>query len=519
MNAQSHRYSLEESILLLDEKTPSDIESDVDKAEIERLSSPRPFLRSLIEKARNVEVSSWRSILVQAGIALVPSFIQSRVGLSTPKPDRLCPTSYLDGMRGLAALFVFFCHYTYTSFIITYGYGYGKEGENHYFLQLPIIRLIYSGPPMVCIFFVVSGYALSLKPIKQMRSESWESLFTTLNSSVFRRGMRLFVPTAISTFMVFIMLRLGFYESTREFARNRQFIRNVVEFHPHQMPTFFAQLRNWIWEMFNFVHFWGWEPFGGSTGYDVHLWTIPVEFRCSMILFLSILGLSRLRTKLRLIFLAGIALATFRADRWEMALFFCGMFLAEIDTIRGSKSANRLPTSHGWSSPLTPQYARAFWIVLSVLALYLMSQPDQFFDKTPGWIWLSSLIPEWFTEKYRYWQCIGSVLFVASVNQSPLLQWPFNNSFVQYFGKISYAIYLMHGPVLHTIGYTIEELAWGITGTETFTQFVWGFILSSLFIIPIVVWASDLFWRTVDMPSVKFARWVEQKCCKQKDRA
>jgi peptidoglycan/LPS O-acetylase OafA/YrhL len=140
-----------------------------------------------------------------------------------------------------------------------------------------------------------------------------------------------------------------------------------------------------------------------------------------------------------------------------------------------------------------------------------MSQPDDFFAETPGWIWLSSLIPEWFSEKYRYWQVLGSITFVLAVNRLPLLQKPFNTPIVQYFGKISYALYLMHGPVMHVMGYLIQNLAWKITGHENKSSYIFGFILGALFNVPLVIWASDVFWRFVDAPSVRFARWIETK--------
>ena len=89
------------------------------------------------------------------------------------KQEKLHNTAYLDGMRGLAAFAVFLCHLSYGTWDTGHVYGAGEPGEksaNTYLLQLPIIRLFYSGPPMVAIFFVISGYALSYKPLKQMRN-------------------------------------------------------------------------------------------------------------------------------------------------------------------------------------------------------------------------------------------------------------------------------------------------------------------------------------------------------------
>ena len=247
------------------------------------------------------------------------------------------------------------------------------------------------------------------------------------------------------------------------------------------------------------------------AGYDVHLWTIPVEFRCSLYLFLTLLGTARLRTQMRFLTLAGIMLFVYRADHWELLLFYCGMILAELDIIRGAHVASTpLPTT-GKSTPQQRRWSNIAWGCFTTLGIYFMCQPDFRFNETPGWVWLCSLIPGWWSTKYRFWQSIGAVIFVFCVGRSPRWQRFFNSTVVQYFGKISYAMYLMHGPVMHTIGYMIERAAWGITGVEGHWYNA-GFVLGSFGCVPAVIWAADIFWRAFDIPTVRFAKWVESQC-------
>ncbi|ETS81075.1 hypothetical protein PFICI_06077 [Pestalotiopsis fici W106-1] len=509
--------SHEEKISLIEEKSISDVESESGRADLEKRFSTQQWFKRAGVHTRGPRLSSWAAILLRVGIFLLPSFVQHRFTHDRPRSDRVGPTAYLDGLRGLAALFVFFCHFFYTAFVIADGYG--KDGGNYLFWKLPFIRLLFSGPSMVCLFFVISGYALSLKAIKQIRSRSYDGFATTMSSFVFRRAFRLFLPTAISTFMVVILLQLGAYEVTRDFAGDTNYVRGVIETHPLQAYTFNWQLWHWAWEMFDFIHVWGWEPFGGSTMYDVHLWTIPVEYRCSMMLFLVLFGLARVRTGVRFACLIGLSWFCLRNNRWEMILFLAGMGIAEMDVIRGAHntpSQTQPPTSpilpFDEKSTFRPRDSKGlFWIVLSIPAMYLMSEPDLGTEGVPGWQFLGSLIPEYFVDKYRFWQIWGSILFVICVARSPAWQRVFNTPFVQYFGRISYAIYLMHGPVMHTAGFMIEKWAWSITGTEG-TAYTHGFWLAAMFNIPLVIWAADLFWRAVDAPTVKFSRWIESKC-------
>lgn len=246
----------------------------------------------------------------------------------------------------------------------------------------------------------------------------------------------------------------------------------------------------------------------------MHLWTIPVEFRCSLYLFLVLIGTARLQTKFRLLVVGGVMWFVYTHSRWEMLLFLCGMVLAELDLIRGAHKpspTSDLPVHESGAAPRR-RWKRIFWAALSILGLYLMCQPDVKGDITPGWIWLHSQIPTWWKEEpYRYYQSLGAVVFAFAVGYSPSWQRFFNTGFVQYFGKISYAIYLMHGPAMHCIGYHWERMAYSVTGVEGW-WYNTGFVLGAMFCIPTVVWCADIFWRAVDIPTVKFAKWVESKC-------
>ncbi|PHH64108.1 hypothetical protein CDD81_4983 [Ophiocordyceps australis] len=510
-----HTLSQEEEMGLLDERTVSDVESEVSPIDVERrhrskkITMPKsPGLLNITWD--NICRSQWRVLLVRFFVFLTPSFLQDRHAREQICPAKLSPTAYLDGMRGLAALFVFFCHYSYQAFVIAEGWGCGET--NYHFLKLPLIRIWYQGPPAVCVFFVISGYALSYRPLKLARSRAFSDFSTTMSSMIFRRGIRLYLPTIISTFMIICLLRIGAYEWTRDFANDRTYMKNIVEPHPQRMASAYNQYRDWLIHMYKFVHVFGWERFGGSTSYDVHLWTIPVEFRCSLYLFLVLVGTARLQTRFRFLFVGGIIWFTYRQSRWELLLFFFGMLLAEWDHIRGAHLAPTLPHDEKQLPQSRQLYKRLFWAFLSIVGLYLLCQPDGRGEITPGWRYLTSSIPSWWKEeKYRYWQSTGAIIFVLAVGHSKRWQRFFNTPVVQYFGKISYAMYLMHGPAMHTVGYHWEKLAYRLTGVEGYWYNA-GFVLGACFCVPTVIWWADIFWRAIDIPTVKFAKWFERQC-------
>lgn len=199
-----------------------------------------------------IRTAPWRGFLR----FFIPSFLQGPEARAKLRPTRVHPTAYLDGMRGVAALFVFFCHYGYKSY--TTGTGYGARGGFYHFWRLPLIRLWYQGSPGVAIFFVISGYALSFRPLKLMRSGKTLEFYQALNSTLFRRYARLFIPTAVSTFIIMMLLQLGVYEWTREFSHDRKYLHNVTEYHLRLMP-FWTQVWHWVKQMWYFTEHYQWH--------------------------------------------------------------------------------------------------------------------------------------------------------------------------------------------------------------------------------------------------------------------
>jgi hypothetical protein len=63
---------------------------------------------------------------------------------------------------------------------------------------------------------------------------------------------------------------------------------------------------------------------------------------------------------------------------------------------------------------------------------------------------------------------------------------------------------------MHVAGYHWEKWAYGVTGVEGY-QYNAGFFLGACFVVPTVIWWADVFWRAVDIPTVKFAKWFESK--------
>ncbi|KAL1639363.1 hypothetical protein SLS58_007944 [Diplodia intermedia] len=413
---------------------------------------------------------------------LLPSFLRPRA-LSDNGPAGSGSTQHvnsiatLDGVRGYACFFVFNFHFLFM-YTMTSVYGYGVDPpeptacSNHYMHQLPFIKLLYGGRSMVCVFFVLSGYVLSRKPLMAMRSQCYDTMLQSISSSIFRRGIRLFLPTIFSTFLVMLALQAGWFKYATEIGNDGVTLA-YFEHHPVTYDTWQEQAWDYINFVRNYIDFTNWGEWYNL--YDPHVWTIPLEYRASMVLFLHLICLSRARTAWRLGLTAVFIIFCARWGRFEAVLFLAGALLAELDLVANTwgpppppasqhrRHPSHLPiaTSTSTPTPLPPPTPAAastasppspskpptpllLHTTTFTLGLYLLSFPDEHGDHTPGYTWLSLHIPAVYRAScpYRFWQSAGAVLALHAICNCAPLRRPFQTRLAQYLGKISYAFYL-----------------------------------------------------------------------------
>ncbi|KAK2865056.1 hypothetical protein FQN49_003958, partial [Arthroderma sp. PD_2] len=264
--------------------------------------------------------------------------------------ERPHASAALDGLRGWACLLVFNFHFlfAYTNKPMV---GWGFAHRNKGILQLPVIHLLISGHAMVAVFFVLSGYVLSYKSLKLLRTRSWEQAFRSLASSAFRRAFRLFIPPVVSIFFITTAVCLGAYNYSEWVRQEGITVTGTDEEH----PPIFTALDEQIWDAYlavaHLIDPWNWNL--SYNAYNPHLWTIPVEFRCSLFLFIILLATSQLRTWYRLASVSGLAFYCTRWGRWDLALILSGMMMAELDVMTRyyhHEATTLLPTTQAYST-------------------------------------------------------------------------------------------------------------------------------------------------------------------------
>ena len=476
---------------------------------------------------------------------------------ASSKSRRLHPTSYLDGLRGIASVLVFFCHYTeenHRYMLPTYGLPYENDGVASSPFQLPFLRLVFSGRPMVHIFFVISGFALSYKPLKEIRARNFKGFHAALSSSAFRRPIRLYGPPLVSTCVVFVLVCLG------------------LVYKPQ--PTFRDQLQHWATSVFYQVLWpWSWDTELRPL-YDLHLWTIPIEMCHSMLLFVVLLTLSRVRSHVRLfvtLFLMNYCLS---CGRWAAFEFIAGMLLAESHLKAAEQRLEQQqlklyehydPADSDGDDGMSIWEKAMHWLIL-LTAFYVSGWPNNQPDYATGISVLDAWTPSAFphndpTTPQKFWFALCAVGVVWSCGRLSLTRKVLESRFAQYCGRVSYAVYIVHGPVLellqtkitgepphvkiqnlgsgkgpglspgHASGHPGQNAGYnkssssaaaaatvagfglkGLTGVETVGQRTLCWLLGLVFFVPLVLALSDLFCRWVDEPIVDVARRIERRC-------
>jgi peptidoglycan/LPS O-acetylase OafA/YrhL len=481
---------------------PSDLEGTIEpKRDDELLGSGPP-------SSDMIAVASWLASSGCSGLIRVLSPWSSKPNGS--QPEKLRPTAYLDGLRGFAAFLVYWHHHELWAHVppqlVSLESSFGFNGS-HYFVTLPIIRNFFHGGHFaVASFFVISGYVLSAKPMSLIHAGEQAKLADNLASALFRRWLRLYIPILCTTFIY-----MTFVHAFGIWIDGLQAKGDYLQ----AAWDWYAEIKN-----FSFVFNNGKV---GWLSYNFHLWSIPVEFKGSIVIYTSLLAFSKCSRNARLWCEAGLIFYfMYIVDGWYCALFSAGMMLNDLDQLAAKDD---LPA---FFDRFRPHKTTIFYAMFAI-ALYLGGCPAnggsaEDLAKNPGWYLLSFLKPQavfdvkWF---FLFW---AAVFLVVSTPHISWLKRFFETRFCQYLGRISFSLYLVHGPVLWTLG----DRLYAAVGWPKDSRFLnipqWinlfplpkngplgleiAFLVPHLILLPVTFYLAEVVTRAFDEPSVRFPQWL-----------
>lgn len=431
---------------------------------------------------------------------------QNLLGYPAPNTLKLRPTSWLDGVRGVAALLVYIFHSM--SCWVGVVPAWHADDKQTSILQLPLIRSIFvAGGTAVCLFFALSGYVLTYKSLQSMRAGSRQQVYPAVASSMFRRGFRLYLPPILLTFCEMLATRAGYAPPL-----NFTFVPEA---------TFLSQFTDWLYEtnrlsnpLHNFIP--AIQGFVVHPKYDPVIWTIPLEFYGSFVCYLLLLLFARVPSNTtRMSMIATFSLLSMVLGSWNNFCFSAGMFIADFNLHQDeNKSTPRFRTPNN----------RKLLSVLAAIAFYVAGMPTLMYPEAKtnpmfGYETLRSLVPMGLhmEDHARFWWSISGVTLLFCISQLPGLKRVFETNMCQYLGRLAFSLYLVHQFCLVLFGFMMQGFVLGLAGLKKDDGGLVYWVLCAVWYVlfsgPVFAIAA-LVEKWVDAKSVVFARWLETKALK-----
>ena len=362
----------------------------------------------------------------------------------------------LDSLRGLAAFAVVMAHFREAT------------SQVSHLVFVPIAHLLGGGPAAVDLFFLLSGFVLTI-PFLGKRPP-------TYGAYVIKRVCRVYLPY-VAAILIAAALAARLYSTV---PTGNHWIDQTwsLPFSPRLLMQHLVMLGQF-----------------DNTRLNTAIWSLKIEMRVSLIFPLIVMLVQRVPAKVLLASCvpATIALAILRDGlglEFIVNTFFCAlMFLV------GSLLSLNYRRVQGWLETFGAPALAGFF--LAGFALYQIG--DQI--PLPHTGWLASLGSYGTT-------CVitlGAValLMVSTVWKS--LRHVLHNPVLQWAGTRSYSIYLLHATVL----FTFIRLAHGVV------------LPLSMFLpyVAVTFLISEIFHRTVELPTLLLGRKLSASRTKETSAA
>ena len=376
---------------------------------------------------------------------------------------------YINGLKGIGAGIVYLCHFVFAFY---YGMYSLEAADCHLPGNLDILigqsplNMLFSGNFAVRLFLVMSGYVLCLGYFKTRDKKR-------LVTSACKRYIRLLPPILVSNVLICLLMLLGAF---RNVAASELTGSPWLAGFNRCEPNFLDAVLEAVLGCF----------FVGTNQFNGVLWTIPFLFLGALLVY----GVAWLigDKKWRYIVYAVIGVAVLLTD---YAGIFFGFVLCDV-----MHTQDALVT---W----VKRQKWLLWIVF-VLGFYLSSYPSAG-THLEGTIY--GIIPIVMVVPFHL---VGALLLVAAVVCLEPLQKFFGWKLFVKLGDISYSLYLVHFPVIATLGCFLFELLYGKMSYHLAVLLVFAVITV------VVVGISVLFRKYIEPLGKKGELYVESKFAKSK---
>ncbi|KAH8888501.1 hypothetical protein GQ53DRAFT_748901 [Thozetella sp. PMI_491] len=340
---------------------------------------------------------------------------------------------WVDGIRGFASLSVVITH-------IARGWdpdlfrSVSAENAAPRLLQLPILRILVQGRIGVTIFAFVTGYVCALKPVKLCQQGNQEAAYTSMAKSALRRVPRLVLPASIATILIWLLMHLGAFQVAKHCdswwvgATSPDIPSgSLADSAGHVLHSFLT-----TWAL-------------GLNDFDGNQWTLLPLLKGSLQVYIFMVGTSYVRQRYRMMLSLAFLIFFYLASDAQLGVqFFFGVFMADL---QNNESAAAFLVERR-------RLCRILSATLLFFGLIFMSYPEENIEWAS---WSRALhavvipmVPDG-ANVPRFATALGLGMVVLGLHFSPWSRNILSNRYLLWFGKQSFAVYLLHGLLLRTV--------------------------------------------------------------------
>ncbi len=331
--------------------------------------------------------------------------------------DRL---GFIESIRGLAALVVCLAHY-FSTFLPAASQAFMPgDTQDNFPVHLPLVEtmlrqtpfsIMFNGQFAVCLFFVLSGFALSIGYFQ--RGDR-----VALAAGALKRYPRLVLPIAASLLLGTLLYYFACF-SARQVAAITGSAWLAVQYDPARSPgVLVLNALNGILTM-------------SSGKLNPVLWTMKVEFAGSLLVFGFWANVGRARWRWPMAAMVAVLAIVFWRFGALNSLFtvsvLCGSFIARFCV----------------SGRLLPLPASA------LITLGLFCGCLNYTGMFGGWLPPTAIFGVRLLDVLNI---AGSILVVLGVAASPAWRTVLDKPWLRWLGRLSFPLYLVHFPLFSSVG-------------------------------------------------------------------
>jgi peptidoglycan/LPS O-acetylase OafA/YrhL len=357
----------------------------------------------------------------------------------------------LDSLRGLAALTVVFHHFSRIC-----------SPEVVHVLDRTPLRLLVAGHQAVILFFLISGFVLTLPYKKEVSLKCHRFLL--------KRVCRIYLPyLGALAFAILCDLQFSSRSAINNYWTQLTWSTPVTT---HLIVQHILFLGNYDWSQFNTA-----------------FWSLVHEMRISLIFPFLAVAVLRLRSRWLVLCAALLSLSFFPLAMLLSGALHLSSRAAAIDTtltlhyaaffLIGSLLAKHLDEINRRYAQLTSLQAAAIAIVS--LGLY-------------GFANASSLVQRFSipVDLYDWGIAAGATMFlVFAMNSRPFRSF-LNSRTIRHLGQLSYSLYLIHGTILFVLVHTL-------LGHVPMSHLLLIYLSATLLV-------TEIFYRLIERPAMLLGR-------------